>query len=77
MHASTKCILTWPPQQKRKVPLLLGEMLEDVGFTAAEQTVHFVVGGIPMLGPFPATGVFPERRRVAALRKCDLFYGDP
>ena len=39
------------PFARRKVPLLLKEMLTDLQFPAADLTYQFVTNGVPMFGP--------------------------
>jgi hypothetical protein len=55
-----------------KRPILLREMLVSSGFAAADLCYDFLVEGVPMFGPFPATGVFPARRHAATLSLDDL-----
>ena len=50
-----------------KRPLLFHKMLIETGFPpqAADLCLEFLLRGIPMFGPFPATGIFPTRRHEA------------
>ena len=60
------------PFAQRKRPLLLKEMLSDLGFPAAELTTQFVAEGVPMFGPMPETGVFPKRAHPASMTRDQL-----
>ena len=57
------------PSARKKFPFLLCEMLEDAGFGAPEVTTQMIAAGVPMFGPFPSTGVFPEKHRKATLNR--------
>ena len=57
----------------RKKLLLLREMLREACFPGAEAVFESMVSGFTVLGPVPATGVFPEDGgKTATLREADL-----
>ena len=51
----------------RKRPLLTTEILDSLGFPASDLVLFFLANGFPMFGPFPKTGLFPERHHAASM----------
>ena len=48
-----------------KRPRLFQEMLAEAGFPKAAELSKMLLQGVPMFGPFPKTGVFPDREHEA------------
>ena len=60
------------PFAAKKRPLLLHRLLTEAGFPAADLLCRFIREGFPAFGPFPKTGVFPQRAHEATLAVEDL-----
>ena len=60
------------PFAAKKKPLLLTAILDDLGFGATDVLLNCLGRGFPMFGPFPATGIFPQRSHRASINVDDL-----
>ena len=67
MHPAVECIM------RNKKLLLFKEMLREISFEKADDLVHFMTTGFPLVGQFPATGVLPPATRAAAQSVEDLW----
>ena len=57
----------------KKHPLLITEILDDLGFPATDLVLTLLAKGCPMIGPFPKSGIFPERQHDATLTYDHLY----
>ena len=62
------------PFALKKRPLLMKEILTDLGFGshATELLFTLLTQGVPMFGDFPETGLFPRREHVATISEGEL-----
>ena len=60
------------PFARKKRPLLMREILNDLGFKATDLVFELLTQGAPMFGEFPETGIFPRRPHEATLSEADL-----
>ena len=72
---ATFCGLLHPgvaPFAAKKRQLLLTAILDDLGFGATDVLLSCLGTGFPMFGPFPVTGIFPQRSHRASIDMEDL-----
>ena len=55
--------------------LLFKHMLREIKFEKADDLIHLMVTGFPLVGALPATGVFPPKERQAKVSLEDLWRG--
>ena len=60
------------PFAKKKRPLLLTAILDELGFGPTDMLLQFMAPGFPMFGQFPLTGIFPKRHHGATISTDDL-----